>query len=175
MKQENLNPRIYVACLAAYNSGYLHGKWIDADQDADDIMGDIMAMLKSSPIEDAEEWAIHDYEDFGALQISEYEGIASVADIAEFLIKYGLLGSEVAEHLGADLSEAREAMEDRYIGCFDTLADYMAELTEETTDIPQNLIYYIDYDAMARDAEINGDFFTVNLSGDVHVFWGRSS
>jgi Antirestriction protein (ArdA) len=22
--------RIYVACLAAYNNGYLHGKWIDA-------------------------------------------------------------------------------------------------------------------------------------------------
>lgn len=173
MEQENtLNPRIYVACLAAYNSGYLHGKWIDADQDADDIMSDIMAMLESSPIEYAEEWAIHDYEGFGALHISEYEGIASVAQIAAFLIKYGLLGSEVAEHLGADLREAREAMEDRYIGCFDKLADYMAELIEETTEIPQNLIYYIDYEAMARDAEINGDFFTVRISGDLHVFWG---
>ena len=173
MKQENaLNPRIYVACLAAYNSGYLHGKWIDADQDADDIMSDIMAMLESSPIENAEEWAIHDYEGFGALQIREYVGIASVAEIAEFLIKYGVLGSEVAAHLGADLSEAREAMEDRYIGCFGSLADYLAELTEETTEIPKNLIYYIDYDAMARDAEINGDFFTVNLSGNLHVFAG---
>ena len=27
-------PRIYVACLAAYNNGYLHGAWIDADQGA---------------------------------------------------------------------------------------------------------------------------------------------
>jgi Antirestriction protein (ArdA) len=25
-------PRIYVACLAAYNNGYLHGAWIDAIQ-----------------------------------------------------------------------------------------------------------------------------------------------
>ena len=23
-------PRIYVACLAAYNNGCLHGRWIDA-------------------------------------------------------------------------------------------------------------------------------------------------
>ena len=23
-------PRIYVACLAAYNNGRLHGRWIDA-------------------------------------------------------------------------------------------------------------------------------------------------
>lgn len=25
-------PRVYVACLAAYNSGFLHGAWIDAGQ-----------------------------------------------------------------------------------------------------------------------------------------------
>ena len=26
-------PRIYVACLAAYNNGHLHGAWIDAAQE----------------------------------------------------------------------------------------------------------------------------------------------
>ena len=30
-------PRIYVACLAAYNNGRLHGRWIDADQSVEDI------------------------------------------------------------------------------------------------------------------------------------------
>lgn len=30
--------RIYVACLAAYNNGILHGAWIDADQDVDDMV-----------------------------------------------------------------------------------------------------------------------------------------
>ncbi|MCG8594183.1 MAG: antirestriction protein ArdA, partial [Kiloniellales bacterium] len=39
-------PRIYVACLAAYNAGHLHGCWIDAIQDAEDIQDDINAMLK---------------------------------------------------------------------------------------------------------------------------------
>ena len=36
-----LNPRIYVACLAAYNAGYLHGAWIDANQTADQIEDEI--------------------------------------------------------------------------------------------------------------------------------------
>ena len=31
------SPRIYVACLAAYNAGRLHGRWIDANQSAEDI------------------------------------------------------------------------------------------------------------------------------------------
>ena len=59
-----LTPRIYVACLAAYNNGQLHGAWIDADQSADAIHEEIRAMLASSPTPGAEEWAIHDYERF---------------------------------------------------------------------------------------------------------------
>ena len=57
-------PRIYVACLAAYNNGHLHGRWIDANQDPDAIQVEISAMLAASPIADAEEWAIHDYEGY---------------------------------------------------------------------------------------------------------------
>ena len=57
--------RIYVACLAAYNSGILHGEWIDIEDDIDETWAHINAMLKASPVADAEEWAIHDYEGFG--------------------------------------------------------------------------------------------------------------
>lgn len=42
--------RIYVACLAAYNSGRLHGEWIDCDgKDESDIWNEINAMLAQSP------------------------------------------------------------------------------------------------------------------------------
>ena len=39
--------RIYVACLAAYNNGKLHGVWIDATDDIDDIQDQINDMLGS--------------------------------------------------------------------------------------------------------------------------------
>lgn len=52
-------PRIYVACLAAYNAGTLHGKWIEATQDIEDIWKEIRDMLASSPEPNSEEWAIH--------------------------------------------------------------------------------------------------------------------
>jgi antirestriction protein len=41
-------PKIYVACLADYNAGRLHGAWIDADQDPDDIEREVWAMLRES-------------------------------------------------------------------------------------------------------------------------------
>lgn len=51
--------KIYVADLAAYNAGHLHGVWIDATLDIEDIQAQIQRMLSLSPVEDAEEYAIH--------------------------------------------------------------------------------------------------------------------
>ena len=41
-------PRIYVASLSDYNAGRLHGRWIDADQDAVGIRANITVMLAES-------------------------------------------------------------------------------------------------------------------------------
>lgn len=42
--------KIYVACLAAYNNGYLHGEWIDATQDVDSIYSTRIQMRSAIPI-----------------------------------------------------------------------------------------------------------------------------
>lgn len=106
-------PRIYVACLAAYNNGYLHGAWIDADRDPWAIWADIRDMLARSPIPDAEEHAIHDYEGFGPMRIAEYAGIEEVAEIAAFIAEHGELGAALLDHYSGDIDEAREAITDR--------------------------------------------------------------
>jgi antirestriction protein len=41
MQNTQTTPKIYVACLAAYNSGILHGKWIEANQEAEVIQSEI--------------------------------------------------------------------------------------------------------------------------------------
>jgi antirestriction protein len=166
-------PRLYVACLAAYNSGRLHGAWIDAGTDAWAIWDGIAAMLAKSPVAGAEEWAIHDYEGFAGIRIREYEGIERVAELAGFIAEHGTLGAELYNHFGGNLDEAREAITDRYLGQYTRLADYMEEVTARSIAVPQQLAYYIDYEAMARDAEMSGDLFTIETAHDeVHVFAG---
>ena len=168
------NPRIYVACLAAYNNGYLHGAWIDADQDADDIRDEISAMLARSPIKDAEEYAIHDYEGFEGVTIREYAGIENVARMGAFIADHGALGAVLLEQFSGDMDQAESTLEDCYHGQFASLADYMEELTTESVTIPEALRYYVDWDAMARDAEMGGDLFTIETAhGEVHVFSNR--
>jgi antirestriction protein len=171
---EALEPRIYVACLAAYNNGILHGAWIDVEDDEGAVWESINAMLKASPIAAAEEFAIHDYEGFGGVEIAEYAGVARVVEIAAFLRERGMLGALVLSHLNGDLNAAAEALDDQYQGTFRNLAEYMQELTEETVTIPESLRLYIDYESMAQDAQLNGDVFTIETAHDeVQVFWGR--
>lgn len=163
--------RIYVACLAAYNNGILHGLWINAQQYSDAIYAEIRKMLKASPIPDAEEYAIHDYEGFEGVSISEYQGIESIVEIAEFIVDHGELGGKLLKYLGGDIDEARSMMDERYYGCYSSVADYAEELTEETTTIPDYLRYYIDYEKMARDMEINDILAIETGLEEVHVFW----
>jgi len=61
-----------------------------------------------------------------------------------------------------------------YCGCYASLADYAEELTEETTQIPEHLALYIDYEKMGRDMELGGDVFTIETGyQEVHIFWNH--
>ncbi len=90
-------------------------------------------MLADSPVENSEEYAIHDYEGFGGYALSEYEGIETAHEIACFISEYPDFGGELVNHVGGDWEEARTAAEDNYCGCYKSLADYAQELTEETS------------------------------------------
>jgi len=170
MKDQEGEIRIYAACLAGYNNGILHGAWIDARQDAEGIRQAIADMLGASPEEGAEEYAIHDYEGFEGVRIEEYSSIETICALAEFIGEHGALGGKLVEYFG-DLTDAQEAMENRYAGEYRSAADFAQDLAEQTAEIPESLQYYIDYETMARDMEIN-DIVSIETGFDqVHIFW----
>lgn len=170
----NTEINIYVADLAAYNNGKLHGRWIDATQDLEEIQAQVQAMLKDSPEPDAEEYAIHDYEGFGGYSVSEYEGLESAHNVAVFIEEHGEIGGELLSHFGDSIEDATKAIEEHYAGEYKSLADYAEELTEQTGDIPEHLVFYIDYERMGRDMELGGDVYTIETGfEEVHVFWAH--
>ena len=166
-------PRIYVACLAAYNNGHLHGRWIDATT-PDEIRAEVRALLAASPEPDAEEHAIHDYEGFEGAHLSEYASFETVCELADFIGEHGELGSRIYGHYGNDLEQARAAFED-YAGEYRSAADFAEELHDDTgAAIPESLRYYIDWQAVARDMALNGEIMVFQTGFDeVHIFWSR--
>jgi antirestriction protein len=161
------NPKIYVACLAAYNNGHLHGSWLDVD---DSIEESIRLMLSKSPIANAEEWAIHDYEGFGSCTIDEYENLDVLKQKALFISQHSTVGEEVLAYCGGDLKDA-ERMIENYIGEYDSEIDFARYIFEECheTKVPEYLRYYFDYEMYARDLFIN-DYISFCVDGSCYVF-----
>jgi len=163
---QQVSPRIYVACLAAYSNGHLHGEWIDIENE-EQIRDEINSVLKTSPIAGAEEWAIHDYEGVG--NISEYESIEKLVAYAEFIKEHGEIGLAVLEHYNNQIDEAKDAL-NYFHGEHDSEEDFTIDFVNSIgMEIPKHLEYYIDYKRMARDYFIN-DFFSIEYGSSILVF-----
>jgi antirestriction protein len=177
MNQKSTTPRIYVASLSDYNAGRLHGRWIDANQSAEQIQDCISQMLAQSKEPHSEEWAIHDYEGFGSLRISESEDLKSIAEVALLLDKHGELFGRLVEHLGglSELEYAKRHMDEGYYGSFRNLEEYVEQFIDDcygdaVKGLPDFMRYHIDYARIGNDFEIGGDIFTIQFDGNVHVF-----
>ncbi|MFC1609843.1 antirestriction protein ArdA [Myxococcota bacterium] len=167
-------PRAYAACISSYAAGVLHGRWISADQDPDDIQAEIEQMLAESPEPGAEEFAWHDY--CGLPGLGELESVETVAKVGRLVVEHGydLVAGLMAPF--SDVDEVETALLEQYQGSWDSLTDWACDWLEQTGELqslPESLAPYFDYDAWARDAELNGDVYTVEVDGSVHVFWGR--
>ena len=168
------HPQVYVACLASYVAGRLHGRWIDATLDPEEIRAEIREMLAQSEADNPEEYAIHDYDDFGGVSLGEYESLETVARVARFISAHGELGVELLKYLDT-IQEAEEVFsEGRYLGCYASLAEYAEEAVADAAgEIPDFLQYYLDYEKLGRDFTLSGDVFVVELGWrEVHVFAG---
>lgn len=168
----NNNPRIYVACLASYNAGQLHGVWIDAAQDVDDIQDAIDEMLRQSPVPNAEEWAIHDVEDFESVPISEHESLEMISIIAN-----GLMLHDEAYAIYCNIFDDYDVdnFEERYQGCHrdkeSFVYDYMEDIGALKAVEDAGLqTCYIDFEAIARDWFIT-DFIGEDGDEGFHVYY----
>jgi len=168
----DIKPSIYIACLASYNNGYLHGKWI-AIESYDQVMNEVDEILKSSPIPNAEEYAIHDYEYLGD-NVDEYDGIQSVCDKADFIKEHGALALGLLKHFCGNLEDCKRAMEN-YIDVFDSELDFAYHLADELYDIDTmmgELRHYFDYESYAKSLFLDG-YYSVGVDYKYHVFSER--
>lgn len=162
---------IYVACLAAYNAGILHGRWIEVT-DADDMQEEIAAMLRESPCPGAEEWAVHDYDGLPS-SFGEYPDLNLLVDYADAAEEYGEPFRVWWDYRRRDVVDV-DAFFEQYAGTFESEAEWAEQLVADTgllENVPDTVARYFDFDAYARDARLSGDIWTVRGESGLHVFW----
>jgi antirestriction protein len=179
--EERPAPQVYVASLSDYNDGRLHGTWVDAAQEPDDLHEEVTRMLARSTITAAEEFAIHDYEGFGPLRLSEYESLDTVALIARGIHEHGPAFAHWAALVGTSDPELLDSFEDHYEGHAESVEAYAEQLLEDmgfgsdfdlAGQLPASLQPYVRFDVegFARDLELSGDIMTSEGDGGVYVF-----
>lgn len=167
-------PRIYVACLAAYNAGELYGEWFEVPEDPDELADEIDALLAGSPAH-GEEWAVHASEGFCGIRLPDHPPLEELCRTAAFVQTHGALGAALFATFGT-LDEAEVALAERYLGAFDSDADWAADYLAETGAlalVPEMLRPHIDFGSYAHDLELGGDLLIVLVEGTRHFFWSR--
>lgn len=172
-------PRIYVASLSDFNAGRRHGCWVSAGREPDELLADVQQMLEQSPSAAAEEWAIHDYDGFGAIHLGEYESLETVAWYAAGIGEHGLAFAAWIGHTGNGPDDDAE-FDESYEGDWPSVEAYVAGYLEDSglqaafdAAVPAGLTPYarIDVDGLARDLVLGGDLFTVDTpDGAVWIF-----
>lgn len=155
--------RVYIANLGKYNEGELVGEWFTPPIDFDNVK-EVIGLN-----DEYEEYAIHDYE--LPFSIDEYTPIDEVNRICGKIeeLEGTPIFDELKDILGmwfSDIEELVEHMEDIicYSDCDDMedVARYYVEETGSLGEIPSHLQNYIDYQALGRDMDLEGNFLVTS-------------
>lgn len=166
-------PSIYVASLADYNQGKLHGTWVNMTMPLEDIDLAIRQMLERSPVlqaegEDYGDWAIHDSEHFGVATVHEHDDLDTLHELAAGVAEHGEAFSAWAEANEGD-SERWPLFTEAYLGEYDSLTAYGEHLWDEMGF--QQLVDDVLPPEVARYTTVNAEYLAQDLwlGGDIQI------
>lgn len=186
--------KVWIGCLAAYNSGRLHGKWFDLEdhptaEDLQEVVNKTVLQTSPAPnvlvtvttedgtkeVPSSEEWFIADHEGFPEGSVGEYTSFGKLYEIRERI-------AEAEEEFGDDGQEILEAFEycfgtndtpistirEAYRGKYDSCAAFSEEFAIETGGIKDDSPYFsfIDWEHVWKGQD---QFSFSEHNG--HFFW----
>jgi antirestriction protein len=171
------HPQIWVGSLSDYNNGVLHGEWLDAARDADEVHADIQRMLEASPTaakygDVAEEWGIFDNEGFGPLQVGEHDSISFVTAVARGIAEHGPAFAAWADVM--ENEELLDGFQEAYLGEFDSLEAYAEQLIDDLgytqlldDTLPEHVRRYVEINTagLAQDMWLGGGLHVYHRDG----------
>jgi antirestriction protein len=158
-------PEIWVGSLADYVNGVLHGVWVDATLEPEELADAVQFMLRNSYEADAEEWGVFDYDGFGhevTSLLGEYPDLKTVSKIGQGIAEHGEAYAAWAAYVGPQSEEQLDRFGDHYLGEWESIEAYAEHLLQEldayrlVDEAPEWLQPYIEVDTKgyARDLEM---------------------
>ncbi|ELP1222611.1 antirestriction protein ArdA [Listeria monocytogenes] len=158
-----MDMQVYISNLKKYNEGELVGAWFRPPINMEEVKE------KIGLNDQYEEFAIHDYE--LPFEIDEYTPISEINRLCALVeeIEDTPIYNELKEIQGMWFSSLEDLIEHKddiicYSDCdsMEDVAAYYVEETGQLGEVPTNLQSYIDYRALGRDMELEGNFLVTN-------------
>ena len=179
--------KIYLTDLSAYNKGYLFGEWIslpcdNLEEQLSKILraGEAMCFIEEGYFELHEEYFITDWEweDVELFEINEYEDIFKLNETLFRLTSYSTYQQKairflLSEQIVKTIDNAIEKIDDVIIYENQTLSDIAFDIVNESYELdklPTLITAHIDYEGIARDLELDGNFTIID--NDVYEYHG---
>lgn len=169
---KNTTPAAWIGCLACYNNGELRGKWITAQQAADEMNGDEITYGGQAETRTThetgtpytaprcrkcggDEFDVFDTEHTPTscrtlrAFYAHAERLAELDDTGDLERITALAG-----WLSGDLETLIAYDQDNYVGQYNTFQDYAEQYAEDTAlfaDVPEEIAYYFDWEKWAAD------------------------
>lgn len=159
---------IFVTNLGKYNEGELMGEWVNLPCDDFESVFERIG-ISDEPDENGiyyEEYFITDYEsDIDGVSVGEYDSLDDLNDMAEALegVDGDIIGALIGD--GYSLEEALDMADDCIYWQGMDMMDIAYEIVEECYNLEEPLANYFDYEAFARDLEIEGHY--IEISGGI--------
>lgn len=174
---EQLKPRVFIASVGDYEQyDRVHGRWLDATADVVELEEGAREVVRTSrsgsPL-----WGVYEAEGFYGLDLdAEWQDLRYVSALARGIAAHGEAFMRWSQVVAA--IEDLEQFEQRYVGQFETGADYAQHLAgelgvEETLSaVPEGLRPFVRFDAEAYAKHlIDTDCVAVTPAKDgVHIF-----
>lgn len=176
---------IYLTDLAAYNQGYLVGRWIrlplapfELAQALSEVLTEGEHECKSSH---HEEYFItdHDWLDNEAFfHIDEYEDIYALNEKLQIIEeqapdKHSVIAFLLHENIAADLEDAIAKVDDVIVHKNQTMEDIAYEVMQELYGadlLPSIIANHIDYEGIGREFEMDGNYY--EYGSDIYEYVG---
>lgn len=176
---------IYVTDLAAYNNGYLIGKWISLPVEEDELKQEINQVLVDGATtcgynEVHEEYFITDYEweEINIFEVDEFDNVFELNEkvkLLEDLTQSQVKGVRYLIDYGicTDIEDAISKCDDVVIFEDQSLEDVAYNLIHECyniDDIPSIIYNNIDYKSIAQELDYSGEYQEVDNNVIQYVY-----
>lgn len=112
-------PRVFIGCQASASNGHLHGRWLFAAQEADDLHDEVQDILSTSPVGGSDGYFVADTEYFAGYDLGQNPSIETITRVARGIEEHGASFARWLEHHGIDnLDQVERTYVDAYVGQF---------------------------------------------------------